>query len=93
MITGKSIILQVFSYLEILLLISSGKRRVVVTKQMPGTRWLETLIKADCRVEIGTSREILSVHEIKKAIGNKCDAVIGQVFSDYKFCFYYCLVN
>ena len=39
----------------------SGSKRVVVTKELPGDRWLEILAAADCRVEIGTSTEILSV--------------------------------
>ena len=31
---------------------SSGSKRVVVTKELPGTRWLDILTKADCKVEI-----------------------------------------
>ena len=29
-----------------------GTKRVVVTKDLPGTRWLEILTSADCRVEV-----------------------------------------
>jgi len=29
-----------------------GKRRVVVTKELPGTRWLDILVAADCAVEV-----------------------------------------
>lgn len=57
----------------------SGSKRVVVTKELPGDRWLEILTAADCRVEIGTSTEILSVEEIKDKIGDACDGVIGQL--------------
>lgn len=57
----------------------SGSKRVVVTKELPGDRWLEILTAADCRVEIGTSTEILRVEEIKDKIGDACDAVIGQL--------------
>jgi len=57
----------------------SGSKRVVVTKDLPGDRWLEVLTAADCRVEIGTSTEILSVEEIKEKIGDQCDGVIGQL--------------
>jgi len=57
----------------------SGSRRVVVTKELPGKRWLEILDKADCRVEICTSTAVLSSDEIKTAIGNRCDAAIGQL--------------
>jgi hydroxypyruvate reductase 1 len=57
----------------------SGSKRVVVTKELPGSRWLETLIKAGCRVELCTSSEVLSVEEIKAAIGAQCDGVLGQL--------------
>ena len=57
----------------------SGSKRVVVTKDLPGDRWLELLTAADCRVEIGTSTEILSIEEIKEKIGDQCDGVIGQL--------------
>lgn len=57
----------------------SGSKRVVVTKDLPGERWLEILTAADCKVEIGTSTDILSVAEIKSKIGSQCDAVIGQL--------------
>ncbi|MCZ6632357.1 MAG: NAD(P)-dependent oxidoreductase [bacterium] len=57
----------------------SGSKRVVCTKELPGTRWLEVLEAADCKVEIGTSTDILSVEEIKEKIGDRCDGVIGQL--------------
>ncbi len=57
----------------------SGSRRVVVTKDLPGDRWLEILNQADCRVEIGTSTDILSVDEIRQTIGDRCDGAIGQL--------------
>ncbi|MFH0993971.1 MAG: NAD(P)-dependent oxidoreductase [Pseudomonadota bacterium] len=56
-----------------------GGNRVVVTKNLPGDRWLRLLILADCRVEICTSTDVLSVEQIKAAIGSRCDAVIGQL--------------
>ena len=58
---------------------SAGTRRVIVTKELPGTRWLEALSAADCRVEICTSTDVLSIDDIKAAIGNSCDAAIGQL--------------
>jgi len=61
----------------------SGSKRVVVTKKLPGSRWLETLIKAGCRVELCTSTDVLSVEEIKAAIGAQCDAVLGQLTEDW----------
>ena len=57
----------------------SGTRRVIVTKELPGERWLEMLTRADCRVEICTSLDVLAVDEIKAAIGDQCDAAIGQL--------------
>ena len=58
---------------------SKGTRRVVVTKGLPGVRWLEILIQAGCRVDVSTSTDILSIGEISSAIGDKCSGVIGQL--------------
>ena len=60
-----------------------GGKRVVVTKDLPGDRWLRLLIRADCRVEVCASTDALSVAEIKAAIGGCCDAVIGQLTEDW----------
>ena len=46
-----------------------GRRRVVVTKELPGQRWLEILTEADCRVDICTSPDVLPTEEIRLAIG------------------------
>lgn len=61
----------------------SGSKRVIVTKTLPGKRWLEVLTAADCRIEVCTSPDILSVDEIKTAIGDRCDGVIGQLTEDW----------
>jgi hydroxypyruvate reductase 1 len=61
----------------------SGSNRVVVTKELPGELWFEILAHADCRVEICTSTDILSVGEIEAAIGNRCDGAIGQLTEDW----------
>ena len=61
----------------------TGAKRVIVTKTLPGKRWLEVLTAADCRVEVCTSPDILSVDEIKAAIGDRCDGVIGQLTEDW----------
>ena len=61
----------------------SGSKRVIVTKTLPGARWLEVLAGSDSRVEICTSPDILSVDEIKAAIGERCDGVIGQLTEDW----------
>lgn len=61
----------------------SGRRRVVVTKALPGNRWLEILSAAGARVEYGTATRILSVDEIRTAIGNRCDGAIGQLTENW----------
>ena len=62
----------------------SGSKRVVVTKELPGDRWLEILSWADCRVEISTSTDILSAEEIKTAIRDRCDGAIGQLTEEWR---------
>ena len=61
----------------------SGSKRVIVTKELPGSLWLERLIRADCKVEVCTSTDVLSVDDIKTAIGRQCDAVLGQLTEDW----------
>ncbi|KAI8554035.1 hypothetical protein RHMOL_Rhmol05G0066100 [Rhododendron molle] len=62
----------------------NGKYRVISTKSMPGTRWINLLIEQDCRVEICTQKKtILSVEDIIALIGDKCDGVIGQLTEDW----------
>lgn len=61
----------------------TGEKRVIVTKALPGARWLELLTAAGCRIEVCTSPDILSVAEIQAAIGDRCDGVIGQLTEDW----------
>ena len=61
----------------------SGKNRVIVTKELPGNRWCENLKQDGCRIEICTSTHVLSVDEIKEAIGTNCDGAIGQLTEDW----------
>jgi len=56
-----------------------GARRVVVTKELPGTHWQEVLAAADCRVEIAPGTEILPKSAIIEWIGDRCDGAIGQL--------------
>lgn len=58
---------------------SSGNKRVVVTKELPGDRWLKRLTEADCTVEVCMSPDIVTTTEIKAAIGSRCDGAIGQL--------------
>lgn len=57
----------------------SGRRRVVVTQDLPGRRWLDILEKADCRVEICTADPVLRPEALETAIGCRCDGAIGQL--------------
>jgi len=61
----------------------NGSKRVVVTKELPGNRWLEILTQADCQVVVCTSIGILSTDEIKATIGDHCDGAIGQLTEDW----------
>ncbi|MCF7731754.1 MAG: hypothetical protein K9N23_08700 [Akkermansiaceae bacterium] len=56
-----------------------GRLRVVVTKPLPGTHWLEVLAAAGCRIEIATGDAILSREKIIDLIGDRCHAAIGQL--------------
>ena len=57
----------------------AGHVRVLVTKPLPGTHWLDVLVAAGCRVEIATGDDILSGEEIIALIGDHCHAAIGQL--------------
>ena len=53
---------------------------MVVTKHLPGDRWLKILTAADCRVEVSQHEDIiLSNKLVKDLIGKQCDGVIGQL--------------
>jgi hydroxypyruvate reductase 1 len=56
-----------------------GDKRVVVTKDLPGSRWHEMLTAVGCRVEVCTDTVALSVAEIRAAMGSRCDGAIGQL--------------
>jgi hydroxypyruvate reductase 1 len=62
---------------------AAGSKRVIVTKELPGERWLDMLVRADCKVEICTSTDILSLEEIKAAFGGNCDGAIGQLTEEW----------
>ncbi len=61
-----------------------GAFRVIVTKALPGRRWLDILTTADCRIEICPSKAALDVQTIKTAIGSRCDGAIGQLTEPWK---------
>ena len=57
-----------------------GKHRVIVSKALPGERWLNVLTNADCRVEVcQSSKAILSKDDIKQLIGGGCTGLLGQL--------------
>jgi hydroxypyruvate reductase 1 len=56
-----------------------GTFRVIVTKALPGRRWLDILASADCRVEICHRTAVLDTETIEAAIGSRCDGAIGQL--------------
>lgn len=61
-----------------------GAKRVVVTKDLPGDRWLQILTESGCRVEICKDPAIiLSNSTIKQLIGSHCNGVIGQLTEDW----------
>jgi hydroxypyruvate reductase 1 len=62
---------------------SSGSKRVIITKELPGERWLEILTRADCKVEICISPDVLSSDEIKTAMAGDCDGIIGQLTENW----------
>jgi glycerate dehydrogenase len=57
----------------------AGAWRVIVTKELPGARWLEMLTLAGCRVEVAQGRDVLGEAEVRRALGGRVDAVIGQL--------------
>ncbi len=61
----------------------AGSKRVIVTKELPGSLWIDRLTQIDCRVEVCTSTEVLSSEEIKAAIGRNCDSALGQLTEDW----------
>jgi len=56
-----------------------GKKRIIVTRDLPGDRWVDILVAAGCRVEIFTGTADLSPDEIRQRMGSRCDGVIGQL--------------
>ena len=57
----------------------SGEKRVLVTRDLPGSRWLEILTDAGCAVEVNELPRALTTAEIRAVIGGRCDGVIGQI--------------
>jgi hydroxypyruvate reductase 1 len=62
---------------------AEGSRRVIVTKKLPGSRWLNILTGADCAVEVCDSDDILTAEAIAARIGDRCHGAIGQLTEDW----------
>ncbi|NNE46135.1 MAG: D-glycerate dehydrogenase [Rhodothermales bacterium] len=56
-----------------------GHRRVVVTRDLPGELWKSVLVDAGCRIDVWRSPARPAPDDIAAAIGDRCDAVIGQL--------------
>ncbi len=52
-------------------------RRVVVTRRLPGHRWLDILRASNCRIEFAESAD--DEDAVLETIGSRCDGVIGQL--------------
>ncbi len=57
----------------------TGVARVLVTRELPGSRWLDVLVKAECRVEIVQGDQERTSGLLREAMGARCAAVIGQL--------------
>ena len=57
----------------------SGTHRVIVTRDLPGDGWRPVLVQADCRIETWQSPSPLTTQQVSESIGDRCDAVIGQL--------------
>ncbi|MEM7235170.1 MAG: NAD(P)-dependent oxidoreductase, partial [Planctomycetota bacterium] len=58
---------------------AGASRRVVVTKDLPGSRWKDVLTSAGCEVYYSDSNSVHTIEEIQDAIGDRCDGAIGQL--------------
>ncbi len=57
----------------------NGSKRVIVTRELPGERWLDILKAADCSVEIRVLPDVPDTGELREKIGDRCDGAIGQL--------------
>lgn len=70
-----------------------GRHRVIVTKKLPGTRWLKILEDAECRVDVCTDERPLGIDEIKSGIAAECHGAIGQLNEPWRTDLLKALVN
>jgi hydroxypyruvate reductase 1 len=60
-----------------------GEARVVVTKVLPGKRWLLRLLKANCRVDVCRRQTVLDKDDLRSAISTQCSGLIGQLTEEW----------
>lgn len=60
-----------------------GERRVVVNFELPGEFWKSVLTQADCHVDILQTENAATNDEIKQAVGDNCQGIIGQLTEDW----------
>jgi hydroxypyruvate reductase 1 len=56
-----------------------GESRVIVTKDLPGRRWLKILTDANCRVDVRVTEDITGQDDILEAFSESCQGAIGQL--------------
>ena len=61
-----------------------GKYRVIVTKTLPGSRWIDILAAADCQVDVCQEKSALDIEAIRAAMGNRCHGAIGQLTESWR---------
>ncbi len=57
----------------------NGTSRILVTKMLPGSGWLDVLLKSNYSVEVYGSDSTISKEELLEKIGGYCAGVIGQL--------------
>jgi glycerate dehydrogenase len=58
---------------------AAGSRRVLVTTGLPGRHWLDTLVRAGLRVEVGDGERPPGAAAVVAALAQPCDGVIGRL--------------
>lgn len=56
-----------------------GNRRVLVTRDLPGTEWRSILLEAGYRLDVWSADSAAQPDQIMDAIAPSCNAVIGQL--------------
>lgn len=57
----------------------AGEKKVLVTKMLPGEKWLDVLLASNFKVEVNTSDNITPQEELIEKMGEGCQGVIGQL--------------